>query len=95
MTVVICSNMLSGSTGLDKSTVMTANHLRRDGYHVQILNFVGAFDGSEHLSPKWPLDTGVPVFPLQTLPASGGRYLPDNFLAADLGSDPEPFVPTH
>ena len=79
VTVVLFSNLLSGNTGLDKSLVMTANQLHRRGYDLAVLNFVGPGDGSEFLMPRWPVDTTVPVLPLQTLAASGGRRLYENF----------------
>lgn len=75
MTVLLCSNLLSGTTGLDKSVVMTANTLHRAGYHVLVLNFLGATDGSSHILSRWSFAPGIAVQPLRTLPAAGGRLL--------------------
>ena len=79
MTVLIFSNLLSGKTGLDKSLVMTANQLHRHGYDLSVINFVGPSDGTQYLVPSWVVDPGIPVIPLQTLPADGGRELHENF----------------
>lgn len=75
MSVFICTNLLSGNTGLDKSVVMTANAFYREGIDVSVINFVGPSDGTKFLMPNWPFDLGLPVRPLQTLPAQGGRLL--------------------
>lgn len=79
MSIILCSNLLSGSTGLDKSLVMTANHLSQCGYQLSVLNFVGPGDGSKYILPRWPLDRGIKVYPIQVLPANGGRNLHDGF----------------
>jgi glycosyltransferase involved in cell wall biosynthesis len=88
LAVYLFSNLLSGSTGLDKSTVMTANHLHRSGRRVVILNFVGPGDGVRYLAPRWPLDDGVQVFPLQALAPYGGRHLHENLLPSISGRIP-------
>lgn len=86
MSVLLCSNMLSGRTGLDKAVVMTANALHRDGYDVTVLNMLGAGDGSGTVLPCWPFDAGVEVLSLKTLPADGGRHLAHGYHAVLSGS---------
>lgn len=75
MSVLLCSTMLSGTTGLDKAVVMTANHLTRAGYGVSVVNFLGPIDGSRFILSRWPIDDGVAVAPLRTLAATGGTML--------------------
>ena len=58
---------------------MTANYLSRRGHDLSVLNFVGPTDGTRYLLPRWGIDDGVPVVPLQTLPADGGRKLHESF----------------
>ena len=81
MTITIFTNLLSGHTGLDKSSIMTANHLHRRGYVVSVINLIGPADGTRFLQPQWPLDEGITVAALQTLAADGGRWLHKNMLA--------------
>lgn len=88
MAVLLCSNLLSGRTGLDKSLVMTANHLTRAGYPLTVLNFIGPGDGSRYVVPHWPFDFGLPVHALQTLPADGGKKLATSFFARIQGQIP-------
>ena len=83
--ILICVNELAGPTGYHKSVVETANALRRGGYPLAVLSFLGGGDGAALSMPKWPLDPGVPAFALRDLPAEGGRLLAENIHPAMKG----------
>lgn len=76
--ILICVNEIAGPTGYHKSVVETANALHRGGYSVAMLSFLGSADGSTRAIPKWSLDTDIPAFVLQSIPADGGRLLSSN-----------------
>lgn len=85
MTVVLCSNMLSGRTGLDKSVVLTANSLARAGYDVTVLNFLGSAHGAGNILPRWPFDQAIPVLSLKTLAPDSGSHLATGYHAVMSG----------
>lgn len=76
--ILIFVDELAGPTGYHKSVVETANALTGRGYPVAVLSLLGQGDGSALAMPRWPLDPEVPVLPLQSLPADGGRLLASN-----------------
>lgn len=77
--ILLCVDGLADRSEDHERIVEIANELHRAGRAVTVLTFLSSTNDTGRVQPTFPIEGGVCVLPLQTVPADGGRLLHRNF----------------